>query len=320
MMKRIVITGGSGFIGTNLVQFYLDRNWDVLNLDCCAPRNRKHSDYFRETNILVYESLVDTIRSFNPDFLIHLAARTDLNETLNLSGYDANIEGVRNIIAACNDCKNIKRIIFASSMLVCKFGHAPNNEYDYSPNTLYGESKVLSEKIVREANISAEWLIVRPTSIWGPWFDTPYKNFFDVVLSGLFFHPGTRSGTSTYGFVGNTVYQINQLLLANGPSVQGHVFYLGDCPPSNLSDWANEIVEIAGKRKIKAIPYWFFFAAACVGDVLSSFKISFPLTGFRLRNITTNNILNVSSTQKLAPHPPFSRAEGTRETINWLRR
>lgn len=39
MTTRIIITGGSDFIGTNLVQFYLDRGWEVINLDCSPSRN-----------------------------------------------------------------------------------------------------------------------------------------------------------------------------------------------------------------------------------------------------------------------------------------
>ena len=64
----------------------------------------------------------------------------------------------------------LKKIIIASSMLVCELGYSPKNFNDYKPNTLYGESKVLTEKIVKKFKNS--WTIVRPTSIWGPWFET----------------------------------------------------------------------------------------------------------------------------------------------------
>lgn len=319
MKTKIIITGGSGFIGTNLVQFYLDRDWDVINLDIAPPRNIAHLDYFRQINILNSSELIRIVKLFSPDYFIHLAARTDLNETHDIQEYDVNIQGITNIIAACNNSENIKRVIFTSSMLVCKFGYAPKNEDDYNPNTLYGESKVLTEKKIRQSNINPDWLIVRPTSIWGPWFDVPYKNFFNVILTKRFFHPGNRAGTATYGYVGNSIYQIDKLLMADKEKVQGRVFYIGDSPPTNLSEWASEIAVIAGLKKPITIPYFIVRLAALFGDLLSVVKLPFPLTSFRLMNMTTNNIIDITDTEILVGQPPFSLYAAIQETLKWMR-
>lgn len=318
-MKKIVIAGGSGFIGTNLVQYYLDRGWEVINLDCSPPRNSAHSDCFRQVNLLDASELVQAVKSFAPDYLVHLAARTDLNEKYDIQGYAANIQGIPNIITACNNCENIKRVIFTSSMLVCRFGYAPKNENDYTPNTLYGESKVLTEKAIRQSNIRPEWLIIRPTSIWGPWFDVPYKNFFNVVLNGKFFHPGHRAGTATYGYVGNSAYQIDQLLMAKKENIQGRIFYIGDSPPNNLSEWADEIAAIAGLKKLVTIPYFIVRTVALLGDFLTIVKFPFPLTSFRLMNMTTDNIIDISATEAIVGQSPFSRLAAIQETLKWMR-
>jgi nucleoside-diphosphate-sugar epimerase len=62
--KRILITGGSGFIGTNLVEFYLEKGWDVLSLDSASPRNEKHKICFRQVDILNRQDLLQAFKDF----------------------------------------------------------------------------------------------------------------------------------------------------------------------------------------------------------------------------------------------------------------
>jgi nucleoside-diphosphate-sugar epimerase len=130
---------------------------------------------------------------------VHLGARTDLGETEDIQGYDANIQGVKNLIDAINATPSVTRVLFASSMLVCKFGYRPQSDNDYCPDTLYGQSKVKTENIIRQTKLSAEWAIIRPTSIWGPWFAEPYLNFFQMIVAGRFVHPGRKAGNATFG-------------------------------------------------------------------------------------------------------------------------
>lgn len=316
--KRILITGGSGFIGTNLVEFYLGKGWDVLSIDSASPRNEKHKICFKQVDILNRQDLAQEFKKFNPHYLVHLAARADLDETQDLLGYDANMQGVRNVLEACNGCQLLERVIFASSMLVCRFGYIPKNDDDYAPDTLYGESKVVSEKIIKESPPFCSWLIVRPTSIWGPWFGVPYRGFFDCVIKGIFVHPGRRAGTATYGYIGNTAYQIDTLLQAEDKKVRGKIFYLGDEPANNLSEWADEIASVVSRRLLR-IPYGLMRLAAWSGDLLGKVGITAPLTSFRLRNMTTDNCIDLSKTFEVVDELPYSRLEGIKHTLNWLR-
>src|SRR5690606_29131795 len=136
-------------------------------------------------------------------------AVTDLNEKDGLNYYQTNILGVENIVRISRKNSGIKRVIFASSMLVNKVGYKPTDYFDYNPTTTYGHSKVMGEGIVfnNKENLT-EFCIIRPTSIWGEWFSEPYRNFFDYILSEKYFHPGKRTCTKTYGYVGNAVFQI----------------------------------------------------------------------------------------------------------------
>ena len=167
-MTRFLITGGSGFIGTHLVSFLLkEKDTKLLNIDMNAPKIEEHKSIWKKIDICDKKELTKTIIEYQPDKIIHLAARTDLNGK-NLNDYKANIEGVSNLLDALEQVKTLQQAIFASSMYVCYPGYKPVNFEDYAPHTLYGESKVLTEKIIKERNPSHyTWSIIRPTSIWG---------------------------------------------------------------------------------------------------------------------------------------------------------
>lgn len=313
---KIAITGASGFIGTNLLED-LSKQHEVINIDFNAPKIDSHTKYWKNVDIVDYGLFEKTIIEFNPDYIVHLAARTDLDGKT-IEDYSANTVGVENLLKIVNKLPHLQKVIVTSSMLVCRAGYQPKNQHDYAPSTVYGESKVMTEKIVW-ANIPAcDWAIVRPTSIWGPYFGVPYRNFFDTVKSGMYFHVGHRSCSKTYGYVGNAVYQIKQILFNDTAEVNNKVFYLGDNPPIFIEEWGNQIGKEIG-RKIRRVPYWLIKCAAWVGDFLGLFGVHFPMTSFRLRNMTTDNIIDLSNTEEIAPNPPVDRINGIKKTLKWLR-
>lgn len=316
-MKKILITGASGFIGANIFQYYLQKNIDVFNIDKNPPIESTSNKYWKQVDITNFNEFKNAIQNFNPDYIIHLAARTDLNGKT-IDEYVANTIGTQNIINACNSLTQLKRVIFTSSMLVCYPGYIPSHATDYAPSTVYGESKVQMEKIIRKENPKFEWVIVRPTSIWGPGFGIPYRNFFDMVINKRYFHIGNSACTKTYGYIENVVHQIDSILNAPAKRIQGQIFYLGDYEPTNIRTWANEIGTELG-TKIKTIPYPLIKIAALGGDVLKQAGINFPMTSFRLKNMTTNNVVDLSNTKELAPNLPYTRKEGIRKTLEWLK-
>lgn len=316
-VEKILITGSSGFIGSNLLQLYEDKGYIVSNIDKAQPRREEYSKNWRKINILDYDSFESEILSFKPNIVIHLAARTDLNGKKQ-ADYDSNTIGTQNLIKILNKVPSVKRVIFTSSMLVCKPGYTPINNTDYAPSTVYGESKVLMEKIIQESKHSYEWTIVRPTSIWGPWFGEPYRNFFEMIIGKKYFHIGKRSCIKTYGYVENLMYQIDSILRAPAEQIQGEVFYLGDYSSTNINHWANEIASELGIT-VKTIPYPLIKLAALGGDVLKLLNINFPMCSFRLKNMTTNNVINLTNTMEIAPNLPFSRIDGIKRTLNWLK-
>ncbi|WP_276373428.1 NAD(P)-dependent oxidoreductase [Chryseolinea sp. H1M3-3] len=314
-MRRILITGGSGFIGTNMMDALLKDGNIVLNLDRDKPFKDQHLSHWRKVDILDYQNLESEILKFNPEIVLHLAAVTDLDGKTE-QYYSANVEGTQYLIDVCNKLPLLEKVIFTSSMYVCKPGYIPKDYDDYKPHTLYGESKVKGEQLVKKiSNSNYSWVIVRPTSIWGPWFKIPYIDFFNIVYQGKYFDFGNTC-TKTYGFVENTVFQIQRLIASD--TVHGKTFYLGDIPPIQISEWANEISVEMGKGNIKKIPFFVMRMAAWGGDILSKLKIRFPITSFRLSNMTTNNILPLDDIYRITGPAPVSRLDGVKKTLQWL--
>lgn len=316
-MKSFLILGGSGFIGTNLIdELIKNKESKVLNIDIKAPQKANQLHLWKKVDICDRAQLIDAITTYKPDYVVHLAARTDLNGK-ELEAYSANTTGVENLLEALELLPDLKTVLFSSSMYVCRPGYQPKDFDDYAPHTIYGESKVLTEKIIKKKNPAYNWAIIRPTSIWGPFFAEPYNRFFKTVINRYYFHLGEKACKKTYGYIDNTVYQILTLLQKESALIKGRTFYLGDYTPYDITEWANEIADKLG-FKIPTIPFSLFRIAALFGDLLKKMGITFPMTSFRLKNMTTDNVQDLSPIQELVPELPVSRKEGIRKTLEWL--
>jgi GlcNAc-P-P-Und epimerase len=316
--KRILITGGSGFIGINLINSFISSgNYQILNLDLKAPLNQSQVSLWRYCDILNYDALNLAFKEFIPDVIIHLAARTDISGS-RLEDYSVNTIGVANVVKAINNSPSVDKVIFASSMLVCSVGYQPKDVLDYDPPNAYGASKVRGEMIVRTQMQKNIWTIVRPTSIWGPWFDAPYKTFFNFIKTGKYFHiSGNEKILKTYGYVENTCFQILSIIAAKDKDVVGKTFYLGDYSYYIIKDWADEIAGLVGQR-LMTMPIFACFLLAKIGDLLQLLHIRFPMTSFRLKNLSTENKVDLSTIKSITSDLPYDRNAATKRTLQWL--
>lgn len=318
MKLRVLVTGGSGFIGTNLVEYFHSRGDDVVNIDIACPRNPTHASLWQKADILNAQALKLATEAFSPHFVFHMAARTDLDGQ-RIEDYSANIDGVRNVIDALQTLPDLRRAIFASSMLVCKLGYQPRDDHDCNPATVYGASKVEGEKLVRRLGTNMPWVMVRPTSLWGPWFDIPYRTFFDAVRSGWYVHPKAVSVRRSYGFVLNSVAQLESLAAADISRVRGQTFYLADYQPVELRSWAETIRHAFGASRVKEAPLWFLRAAARVGNVLRVMGMTnSPLTSFRLDNLMTEAVMDTAPLESICGSIPYGLQEGVAITTDWI--
>lgn len=319
-MARLLVTGGSGFIGTNLIEHHLQKGDEILNFDIAEPRNAAHRFLWQRGDLLDRRSLAAAIDRAQPDFVYHMGARTDLHGA-SITDYPANTQGVTNLIEALREYRKIRSVVFASSMLVCRIGYRPQHEQDYCPSTAYGESKIEGERTVRRmAAGHFPWVIVRPTSIWGPWFDAPYRDFFNAVSRGLYVHPAGRRIRRNYGFVLNSVAQLERLTGPEGQSLMGRTIYLADYEPIELKSWAESIQLALQSAPVREMPMWVFRLAAVAGDVLKKcgYKLP-PMSSYRLNNMLTEMIHDTGPLEAICPELPYSIEQGVSLTCNWLR-
>lgn len=318
--SRVLVTGGSGFIGTNLVQALIDEGITVLSLDERAPRNPAHAKVFKQVSLLDADNLARVIADFAPTCVYHLGARTDLHGTA-VEDYPANTRGQQNVTDACKQQPSIQRVIFASSRLVCQIGYRPKDDRDYNATTPYGQSKVEGEKMLRASpTLPFSWAIVRPTSIWGPWFDIPYRTFFDHVRAGRYFHPGSLTVQKSFGYVGNSVHQLRSIMKATTQDIQGRTFYIGDYTPIDVKAFADAIAVTFGGKPVKRLPLPLLKAAAHAGDILQRLGYKEPpLTTFRLDNLCTNMLHDFWGLEAITGPLPFSMEQGVAKTVEWMK-
>jgi nucleoside-diphosphate-sugar epimerase len=316
---RMLVTGGSGFIGTNLIDAALAQGFEVVNLDVSKPLNESHERMWRSVNVMDAAATAEALRYFRPEAVVHLAARTDTDETAE-SAYRINIEGTRHVLDAVAGTPSVGRVIVASSQFVF-YGERelPAHDSDFRPHTAYGRSKAEMEMLTRRSGLSCTWTIVRPTNVWGPWSLRHTRQFFRALRANVYLHPGRRPCFRSYAYVGNVVRQMLAILSAPKERVHGQVLYLGDAP-LNIADWANAFsLKLRGKP-IRFVPRWIVRCIAWAGDLISFVtRRPFLLTSSRYRSMTRDYLSPMDRTFDVLGAPPVAMDQAIDETVQWFR-
>ena len=315
---RLLITGGSGFIGTNAVAVFAGLTDHILNLDIQLPLDPSQEKYWQKCDIMGQEELVAAFTAFSPTHCIHMAARTECDEKTTVEeGYRVNTVGTENVLAAVKACQSLERLIVVSSQFVCGPGPLPASDTDYYPHTVYGQSKVITEQLTRVAGLSCEWTIVRPTNVWGPWHLRYVREAWRTIRLGWYLHPGGAPVIRSYAYVGNVVWQMAQILAADRDLVRETVFYLGD-RPVNIREWVDAFSLALRGRRVRVVSRSILRGIGLVGDVATRLGIDFPLTSSRVKSMTTNYLTPMDKTFDAFGVPPYTLEKGVRETVGWM--
>ena len=315
---RLLVTGGSGFIGTNLMGFYIAKGIELINLDWNPPLDDRQRKWWRECDIMNEGAVRKWFTEFKPTHVVHLAARADTDEKQDIGAYAQNHEGTRLFLNVVKGTPSVERLIVTSTQFVCEAGYQPKDDLDFKPFTLYGETKRLTEMATREAGLSCAWTIIRPTTVWGPWSLRYRDVMFKVMNKGLYFHPTKARVIRSYGYVGNVIWQIDRMLSAPREQVDEKVFYVGD-EPLDLKVWVDAISRELTGRPVRFIPSWLIKCVALVGDGLKVIHIPFPITSGRFRSMTSDYITPMDRTISAFGAAPYSMEEGVRSIIAWYR-
>ncbi len=317
---KIVITGGSGFIGSNFIDLLLSNNINnIINIDKQKPYNQKHEKFWINANILETEKLLTIFGEYKPSHVIHLAARTD-TASENLEDYFDNTEGTKSVVSVIEKTDSVIYSIITSTQYVYKSNSEmfPESDDHYKPHTAYGFSKKITEEYVRKSQMKSAWTIIRPTNVWGPWHMRYPNELWKIIDKGLYFHPGQEDPIKSYAYVKNVTHQILMMLNAPIHEVDKQVYYVGD-NSMNSKKWLNAFsVELTGQN-IKIMPRIFIYGLSIIGSCLNLIGIRFPLNVLRFKNMIDNYDTPMEKTiEKFGlSHPDLE--VNVKETISWVK-
>ena len=164
-MRKFIVTGGSGFIGSNLVKFLLSKNYYVINIDklgySANPYNlrkiKKNKNYkFFKVDINNRDKMHNILKKFKPHGVFNLAAETHVDRSIDdpSNFIKSNILGVYNLLIVINKYskKNKIKLVHVSTDEVygdIKPGKKSNEKFSYNPSSPYSASKASADHLIK---------------------------------------------------------------------------------------------------------------------------------------------------------------------------
>jgi UDP-glucose 4-epimerase len=274
---KALVTGGGGFIGSNLVRALLDEGHDVRVLDNFSTGNRANLSGLDievvEGELRSYERVHNAVRGV--EVVFHLGALGSVPRSVQdpLTSSAVNIEGTLNVLLAARD-EGIRRVVYSSSSSV----YGPRRELpvteDMPPDPIspYGVAKLAAERYcVSFSRVyeSFESVVVRYFNVFGP-RQSPFSQyaaviplFVTAIAAGepiLVYGDGEQRRDFTY--VSNVVDGTIRAAEAAGAS--GRIFNVAASAPATVNEVAAAIGTVLGKPVEKT------FAPPRVGDIRDS--------------------------------------------------
>ena len=309
----IIVTGGSGFIGSHLLNILHESGFTVFNLDIKKPSINLYNIKWINCDIMDFGQLKSRFSEISPDYIIHLAARIDTDSDL-IEDYSVNTKGTFNVINCANEQEHLKKIIVTSTQYVYRdlVSPIPSSNTDFKPHTVYGESKALSEKITREESLKP-YVIIRPTNIWGPYNLNYANNLFKIIEKGIFALPKNKCSKKSFGYVKNICHQIRKILKENNNK---EVIYVGE-EVIDSSIWLSALSKRLIGKTPRRIPNYLLYMLSLFGEFLKKVNIKFPLYLTRYHNMIDDYLVPISETIDKYGIENKKLDENVDETINW---
>jgi GlcNAc-P-P-Und epimerase len=316
--QNTIVIGGAGFIGIHLTQKLHSLGARVTVIDVPSADFSRLPIGAVSVPWDVCNPKSPTSMLLEADYVFHLAARTDLGGRT-ISDYAVNFDGPKMVLGILRDSRRIKRFVFYSTQLVTGiFNEARfiTEDEPYRTRTLYGQSKILAEQAVRDlcARHSIPFVILRPTSVYGPFGKRPYREFFLTIGRKRYFHVGRAQNLISMCFVKNLVEQT--LFLASEDRARDHIYFGSDLHPYTMREFSEAAAKYFDSKIITLSPVLVWLLAYLLG-ILKLLQIDVPLYPFRLRNITADYCYSIERSLRLGFVPPYGLQEGIRETLEW---
>jgi len=251
---KILVTGGAGFIGSNVVDAYIEKGYEVVVVDDLSSGKRENLNKkarFYELDICD-RALEGVFKKEGIDIVNHHAAQVDVRKSIADPAFDAriNIEGSLNILENCRKYK-IKKVIFASSggVIYGECGNIPPNEDSpVSPLSPYGVSKYAVERYLAsyERIYGLKYTALRYGNVYGPRQDPYGEAGVVAIFSGKMLGNeevnifGDGEQLRDYVYVEDVV-RANILCLENGDN---EIFNIGTGKSTSVNRLFSEMREL----------------------------------------------------------------------------
>ncbi len=257
-MKKILITGGAGFIGSHIADTLLDHGFEVVILDDLSsgnPKNIPQQARFYQADICDQGALEEIFQAENPEIICHHAAQINVRTSLQDPQKDAqiNILGGLNLLQKCQKY-GVKKVIFASTGGAI-YGETPNiptPETEYSrPESPYGIAKFSFENYLHffEKHFGISATILRYANVYGPRQNAKGEAGVVALFCNQMLHgeiPAINGdGEQTRDFVFVTDVARANLLAVQNPEISG-VFNVGTGIETNVNAVFSEMGQCLG--------------------------------------------------------------------------
>jgi nucleoside-diphosphate-sugar epimerase len=320
-MKKVLVSGASGFIGGNVIEALRNNGITPVAL----LRNKSRSDFIKAFSpeimlgdISDKESLKDAVR--HVDGVVHCAG---LTKAASLAEYlMINTEGTKNLLEACLlHGSNIKSIVCVGSLSAYgpgKNGKPVHEDDAPSPVSDYGRSKLSGHNCARSFMRMLPVCILMPPAVYGP-YDRDFLMYFKLAKSGIMPFLGREIRYASVIYV-KDLAQAVLLCLLNKDS-GGKAYFADDGKIHTWEGIAKVISETIGKKPLKIRMPDALARFACVSSDIFC-KItgkSLILNSDRLRDFLASTWLCDSGRiqKELGFRPEYSLKDGMNETYLW---
>ncbi len=261
-LGRVLVTGGSGFVGANLVTELLDRGHAVRSFDRAPSPLPDHprlhvveGDICDPATVAAAVDGIDTV--FHTAAIIDLMGGASVTDEYRQRSFAVNFGGTENLVHAAQ-AAGVKRFVYTASNSVVMGGQRISGGDETLPyterfNDLYTKTKVVAEKLVLGQNGIGGILTcsIRPSGIWGRGDQTMFRKVFESVLAG---HVKVLVGSKHVKLDNSYVHNlIHGFILAGqhlvpGGTAPGQAYFINDGEPVNMFEFARPVVEACGRR------------------------------------------------------------------------
>lgn len=307
---RVAIIGGSGFVGTRLLErLRQQEGYSLKNIDK-AP-----SELFKEithiANVLDEEKITALLK--DTDLVVLLAAEHRDDVTPVSLYYDVNVQGMRNTLKAM-EANGVKRLVFTSSVAIYGLDKDnPDESFPADPFNHYGKSKWEAEQVLQEwYKTHEDWNIniVRPTVIFGERNRGNVYNLLHQIASGKFMMVGKGNNEKSMSYVGNVVAFIQFLIEQYREGY--HVFNYVDKPDFTTKDLVALTSKTLGKHIPSIqIPYALGMLGGYCFDVLAFItRKKLPISSVRVKKFCAVTKYDSTKMRDSGFVPPYTLEEG----------